>query len=51
MGSEEVWALAKKEGAASMFEDGVEKVKLGITTLEEIIRVASPAEVSVQQII
>lgn len=43
--SEEVWALAKKGGAKSMFEDGVEKVKLGITTLEEIVRVATPPKI------
>ena len=42
--SEEVWDLAKKEGSESLFEDGIEKVKLGVTTLEEVIRVASPED-------
>lgn len=42
--SEEVWQMAKKDGAKSLFEDGIEKVKIGVTTLEEIIRVASPEE-------
>jgi type IV pilus assembly protein PilB len=37
-----VQALARKSGAKSLFEDGLEKVKLGITTLEEVLRVAPP---------
>ncbi len=44
--SEEVWRLAKEAGATSMFEDGIEKVKMGVTTLEEIVRVASPVKSS-----
>lgn len=44
--AEEVWDLAKSGGTQSLFEDGIEKVKMGITTLEEIIRVAAPPEVS-----
>jgi type II secretory ATPase GspE/PulE/Tfp pilus assembly ATPase PilB-like protein len=43
--SEEVWKLAKAEGAKSLFADGIEKVKMGVTTLEEVIRVASPGEI------
>ncbi|MDP2984208.1 MAG: GspE/PulE family protein [Candidatus Latescibacter sp.] len=31
---------ARKEGMTTMLEDGVQKVKAGITTLEEVIRVA-----------
>ncbi len=38
--SQEVWALAKKEGSKSMFDDGMEKVKSGVTTIEELMRVA-----------
>lgn len=38
----EIWALAKKEGAASLFEDGIDKVKQGVTTIEELLRVAQP---------
>ncbi len=34
--------LARKEGALSMFEDGVEKVINGVTTLDELMRVALP---------
>lgn len=35
----EIWDKAVKEGATSMFEDGIAKVKNGITTLEELNRV------------
>lgn len=38
----EVWHLAKSQGAHSLFEDGIEKVKNGITTFEELLRVAPP---------
>ena len=40
--SHEIWELAQKNGARSLFEDGLEKVKNGITTLEELLRVALP---------
>lgn len=40
--SKEVWELARKEGAHSMFEDGLDKVQNGVTSLEELLRVASP---------
>lgn len=39
---DQIWSLASKEGSKSLFEDGIEKVKMGITTLEEVLRVASP---------
>lgn len=39
----QVWAQARKEGAKSMFEDGIDKTRQGITTLEEVARVASVA--------
>ncbi|MBP6866091.1 MAG: type II/IV secretion system protein [Candidatus Pacebacteria bacterium] len=42
--SSEIWKLAKSEGARSLFEDGIEKVKNGVTTLEELLRVAPPPE-------
>lgn len=38
----EVWELARKQGTLSMFEDGLEKVREGLTTLEEVYRVAAP---------
>ncbi len=40
--SYEIWALAQKSGAHCLFEDGLEKVKKGITTIEELLRVALP---------
>lgn len=40
--SQAVWQLARREGALSLYEDGVEKVKAGVTTLDELARVASP---------
>ena len=40
--AKQIWDLAKSQGARSLFQDGLEKVKAGITTLEELLRVASP---------
>ena len=40
----EMWALARKEGSKSVFEDGLEKVKNGVTTIEELIRIAPPPD-------
>ncbi len=40
--SRQIWTLAKKEGTASMFEDGIEKVKRGVTTIQEVLRVVEP---------
>lgn len=42
--TQEIWKLARKQGASSLFEDGIEKVKNGITTIEELVRVAPPPE-------
>jgi len=39
-----IWGLAKNQGAKPLFFDGLEKVKTGITTLEELLRVAAPPE-------
>ena len=36
----QIWDLAQSEGAKSLFEDGIEKVKNGVTTLDELMRVA-----------
>lgn len=38
----EIWELAQKQGSKSLFEDGIEKIKTGATTLEEVIRIAPP---------
>lgn len=42
--SEQIMTLAKKQGARGLFEDGIEKVKNGITTIDEVFRVAEPSE-------
>ena len=38
--SQEVWKQAKAHGATSLFIDGIHKVKNGMTTLDEVLRVA-----------
>ncbi len=38
----EIYALEDRQGIKSMFEDGIDKVKSGVTTLDEILRVARP---------
>lgn len=40
--SHDINTLARKQGMASLFEDGFEKVKRGVTSLEELLRVAAP---------
>ncbi len=40
----EIWDVAKKYGVESLFMDGLEKVKNGLTTIEELVRVAEPPE-------
>lgn len=40
--SHEVWELARQSGAHTMFEDGMDKVIDGVTTIEELLRVANP---------
>lgn len=47
--AQEIWALARKEGARSVFEDGVDKVKSGLTTVEELIRIAPPPDMLLQE--
>lgn len=42
--TKEIWQLARKEGSTTLFEDGIEKVKAGVTTLEELLRVAEPPQ-------
>ena len=42
--AQEVWEVARREGARSLFEDGMQKVKNGITSLDELMRVAEPPE-------
>lgn len=38
----EIWQLAKDQGSRSLFEDAREKAQLGITSFEEVFRVAPP---------
>ncbi|QQS60846.1 MAG: Flp pilus assembly complex ATPase component TadA [Candidatus Moraniibacteriota bacterium] len=40
--SQEIWDVAKKQGARSLFEDAQDKANLGITSYEEIFRVTPP---------
>jgi len=42
--TKKIWQVAKEEGAKSLFEDGLDKVRNGITTLEEVKRVAAPKD-------
>ena len=42
--AQEIWSLARKEGAKSVFEDGLEKVKNGLTSIEELVRIAPPPD-------
>jgi type IV pilus assembly protein PilB len=39
--ADEIMTLAKKQGAESLMQDGLNKVSAGITTLEEVIRVTT----------
>ncbi len=41
--TQEIETLARKQGSKSMFEDGIHKVKQGVTTLQEVLRVVSPS--------
>jgi len=40
----EIEALARKQGSIPMFEDGLQKVRAGLTTLSEVGRVVPPPE-------
>lgn len=48
--SNEIWELARKQGAQSLFEDGLDKVKSGVTTLEELLRIANPPKEVFQEL-
>ncbi|HEY5667988.1 MAG TPA: GspE/PulE family protein [Candidatus Saccharimonadales bacterium] len=39
----DIAALARQHGESTMFEDGITKVKSGLTTIEEVLRVVEPA--------
>jgi type II secretory ATPase GspE/PulE/Tfp pilus assembly ATPase PilB-like protein len=40
----QIWKVAYKNGSTPLFEDGIEKVKNGIITLQELLRVAKPLD-------
>lgn len=42
--SQQIWDLAHQQGSRSLFEDGIEKVRRGVTTVEELFRVSSPPD-------
>jgi len=42
--SEDIKRMAQKNGMKTLREDGIEKLKLGITTPEEVIRITQEAE-------
>jgi type II secretory ATPase GspE/PulE/Tfp pilus assembly ATPase PilB-like protein len=44
--TKEIADLAAKQGSQPMFQDGIAKVRRGVTTLAEVLRVVSPPEAS-----
>jgi type IV pilus assembly protein PilB len=42
--SQDIFQKAREEGMTTMMEDGIQKARLGITTLEEVFRVAYSVE-------
>jgi type II secretory ATPase GspE/PulE/Tfp pilus assembly ATPase PilB-like protein len=40
--SQEVIKLVRKQGSRSLFQDGIEKVRSGVTTIDELLRVVQP---------
>ncbi len=40
--SAQIWDLARSQGGKILFEDGIEKVKNGVTTISELLRVVPP---------
>lgn len=40
--AQQIWEVARSQGSTSLFEDGLEKVWSGITTIDELLRVAAP---------
>jgi type II secretory ATPase GspE/PulE/Tfp pilus assembly ATPase PilB-like protein len=43
--STDILNKAREQGMLLLFEDGLEKVKSGLTTMEELLRIAAPPEV------
>ncbi|HSX16943.1 MAG TPA: GspE/PulE family protein [Patescibacteria group bacterium] len=42
----EIEALARQQGSAPMFADGLQKVKSGLTTINEVVRVVPPPDMT-----
>jgi type IV pilus assembly protein PilB len=40
--TQEIEALARAQGNKSMFDDGIDKVRQGTTTIDEVLRIVSP---------
>jgi Type II secretory pathway, ATPase PulE/Tfp pilus assembly pathway, ATPase PilB len=43
--SGEINNMARSQGMLTLFEDGLEKVKSGLSTIEELLRIASPPDI------
>lgn len=44
--TQQITELARKQGSIAMWDDGIEKIKNGITTLTEVLRVVEPPKAS-----
>jgi type II secretory ATPase GspE/PulE/Tfp pilus assembly ATPase PilB-like protein len=40
--SQDIWKLARTQGAVALFDDGMEKVRSGVITIDELLRIAKP---------
>ena len=43
--TQEVEQLSRKQGSVPMFDDGIQKVKSGVTTIAEVLRVVEPPRI------
>ena len=39
--TDKIWDLAKKQGSKTMISDGIDKVRQGLTSVQEVFRVVS----------
>jgi type IV pilus assembly protein PilB len=47
--AQEIWKLARAEGGRSVFEDGLLKVRSGLTSIEELVRIAPPPDMILEE--
>lgn len=40
--AQDIWKMAEKQGSRSLFMDGLNKVQTGVTTIDELLRIARP---------